>query len=146
MWLPFPLAVYIVCNIFRKRKYKLLTNIRQLMLNLKHILASMIYFNSDMSKSTNTVVYFDWKTVIYIYACGKCRLLFFTIIHSDFKKKKKQTEICKIKTLQVNIVSNMTSFFRFSWKPEAECVASFNMDWRILLVFHPEPEARDKIY
>jgi hypothetical protein len=32
----------------------------------------MIYFDSDMSKSTNTVVYFDWKTVIYIYACGKC--------------------------------------------------------------------------
>jgi hypothetical protein len=28
----------------------------------------MIYFDSDMSKSTNTVVYFDWKTVIYIYA------------------------------------------------------------------------------
>jgi hypothetical protein len=27
----------------------------------------MIYFDSDMSKSTNTVVYFDWKTVIYIY-------------------------------------------------------------------------------
>ena len=25
-----------------------------------------------MSKSTNTVVYFDWKTVIYIYVCGKC--------------------------------------------------------------------------
>ena len=33
----------------------------------------MIYFDSDMSKSTNTVVYFDWKTVIYIYVCGKCR-------------------------------------------------------------------------
>ena len=32
----------------------------------------MIYFDSDMSKSTNTVVYFDWKMVIYIYACGKC--------------------------------------------------------------------------
>ena len=29
----------------------------------------MIYFDSDMSKSTNTVEYFDWKTVIYIYAC-----------------------------------------------------------------------------
>jgi hypothetical protein len=29
-----------------------------------------------------------------------------------------------------------------SWKPE--CVGSFNMDWRIL-VFYPEPEARDKI-
>jgi hypothetical protein len=27
----------------------------------------MIYFDSDKSKSTNTVVYFDWKTVIYIY-------------------------------------------------------------------------------
>jgi len=29
-----------------------------------------------------------------------------------------------------------------AWKPE--CVGSFNMDWRIL-VFYPEPEARDKI-
>jgi hypothetical protein len=27
----------------------------------------MIYFDFDMSKSTNTVIYFDWKTVIYIY-------------------------------------------------------------------------------
>ena len=26
---------------------------------------SMIYFDSGMSKSTNTVVYFDWKTVSY---------------------------------------------------------------------------------
>jgi hypothetical protein len=42
----------------------------------KHIMVSMIYFDSDMSKSTNTVVYFDWKTVIYIYACGKCRTQF----------------------------------------------------------------------
>ena len=42
----------------------------------KYILASMIYFDSDMSKSTNTVVYFDWKTVIYIYVCGKCRTQF----------------------------------------------------------------------
>jgi hypothetical protein len=32
----------------------------------------MIYFDSEMSKSTNTVVYFDWKTVIYIYVSGKC--------------------------------------------------------------------------
>jgi hypothetical protein len=36
----------------------------------------MIYFDSDISKSTNTVVYFDWKTVIYIYVCGKCRTQF----------------------------------------------------------------------
>ena len=32
----------------------------------------MIYFDPDMTKSTNTVVYFDWKMVIYIYVCGKC--------------------------------------------------------------------------
>ena len=29
-----------------------------------------------MSKSTNTVVFFDWKTVIYIYVCGECRTQF----------------------------------------------------------------------
>ena len=29
-----------------------------------------------MSKSTNTVEYFDWKTVICIYVCGKCRTQF----------------------------------------------------------------------
>jgi hypothetical protein len=33
-------------------------------------------FDSDMSKSTTTVVYFDWKTVIYIYVCEKCRTQF----------------------------------------------------------------------
>jgi hypothetical protein len=33
-------------------------------------------FDSDMSKSTNTVVYFDWKTVIYIYVCGQYRTQF----------------------------------------------------------------------
>jgi predicted metal-binding protein len=36
----------------------------------------LIYFDSEMYKSTNTVVYFDWKTVIYIYACGKCQTQF----------------------------------------------------------------------
>ena len=36
----------------------------------------MIYFDSGMSKSTNTVVYFDWRTVIYIYVCGQCRTQF----------------------------------------------------------------------
>jgi hypothetical protein len=33
-------------------------------------------FDSDTSKNTNTVVYFDWKTVIYIYVCEKCRTQF----------------------------------------------------------------------
>ena len=32
-----------------------------------------------MSKSTNTVVYCDRKTGIYIYACGKCRTQFITL-------------------------------------------------------------------
>ena len=36
----------------------------------------MIYFNSDMPKSTNTVVYVDWKVVIYIYVYRKCRTQF----------------------------------------------------------------------
>ena len=45
----------------------------------------MIYFDSDMSKSTNTVVYFDWKTVIYIYACGKCRTQFMLPIEKSVK-------------------------------------------------------------
>ena len=36
----------------------------------------MIYFDSDMSKSTNTVVCFDWKTVIYIYVCRKKKKFF----------------------------------------------------------------------
>jgi hypothetical protein len=36
----------------------------------------MIYFDSDMSKSTNTEVCFDWKKVIYIYVRGRCRTQF----------------------------------------------------------------------
>jgi len=36
----------------------------------------MIYFDSDIYKCTNTVVYFDWKMIIYTYVCGKCRTLF----------------------------------------------------------------------
>jgi len=33
----------------------------QPLLKLKHILASMNYVDSDMSNSTNTVVYLDWN-------------------------------------------------------------------------------------
>jgi hypothetical protein len=36
----------------------------------------MNYFASDMSKSTNTVVYFDWKSDIYTYVYGICRTQF----------------------------------------------------------------------
>jgi hypothetical protein len=53
------------------------TNIRQPILKLKtHSGFHDLFFDSDMSKSTNTVVYFDCKTVIYIYVCGKCRTQF----------------------------------------------------------------------
>jgi hypothetical protein len=71
-----------MCFISSQKRGIKFTNIHQSMLKLKtqiskkHILASMIYFDSDMSKSTNTVVYFDWKTVIYIYICGECRTQF----------------------------------------------------------------------
>jgi hypothetical protein len=41
----------------------------------------MIYFDSDMSKRTNTVVYFEWKTVIKIYACKECRTQFMLPIY-----------------------------------------------------------------
>ena len=34
----------------------------------------MNYFDFDMSKSTKMVVYFDWKMIIYIYACGQFML------------------------------------------------------------------------
>jgi hypothetical protein len=43
----------------------------------------MIYFDSDISKSTNMVVYFDWKMVIYIYACRKCRTQFMLPMESQ---------------------------------------------------------------
>jgi hypothetical protein len=44
----------------------------------------------------------------------------------------------------LNFLLKCTCYLRNkSWKPE--CVGSFNMDWWIL-VFYPEPEARDKIY
>ena len=35
--------------------------------------------------------------------------------------------------------------FASTYRSKPECVGSFNMDWRVL-VFYPEPEARDKIY
>ena len=60
------------------------TNIHQPMLKLKTH-SGLEYFDSDMSNSTNTVLYFDWRTVIYIYICGQCRTQFMlpnsSIIH-----------------------------------------------------------------
>jgi hypothetical protein len=60
------------------------TNIHQPMLKLKTY-SGLEYFDSDMSNSTNTVLYFDWRTVIYIYICVQCRTQFMlpnsSIIH-----------------------------------------------------------------
>ena len=102
------------------------------MLKLKHILASMIYFDSDMSKSTNTVVYFDWQTVIYIYVSGKCRTKFmqpmksvtFTgacanrIIPNGYlarllTKRKKEVMLETILTCKVLILHISVCFFFF---------------------------------
>jgi hypothetical protein len=46
-----------------------LTDIHQPMLKLKTNSGFHDLFRSDMSKSTNTVVCFDWKTVSYNYVC-----------------------------------------------------------------------------
>ena len=54
----------------------------------------MIYFDSDTSKSTNTVVYFDWKTVIYIYVCGKCRTQFMLPMVMPMEKSVTFTGAC----------------------------------------------------
>ena len=45
------------------------------MLKLKTHSGFYDLFDSDMPKSTNTVAYFDWKTVIYIYGIFKLFLL-----------------------------------------------------------------------
>jgi hypothetical protein len=44
---------------------------------------------------------------------------------------------------QIYMINSMVELRNKSWKPEY--VGNFNMDWRIL-VFYPEPEARDTIY
>jgi hypothetical protein len=49
-------------------------------------MASMNYFDSDMSKSTNTVVYFDWK-IFNLY------LRLRTISHTIYAAKFEQTII-----------------------------------------------------
>jgi hypothetical protein len=70
-----------------------------------------------MSKSTNTVVYFDWKTVIYIYVCGQCRTQFKL---SNSGKSVASTAACA-KSIHIpydghNCIfsnPNRMSFFRF---------------------------------
>jgi hypothetical protein len=72
------------------------------------ILASMIYFDSDMSKSTNTVVYFDWKMVIYIYACGKCRTQFMLPMEKSVTFTNKGSSLSDIGNLSPFWLSNLS--------------------------------------
>ena len=59
-------------------------------------------------------------------------------------EKKKLHKICDLSIFVSDYLFLSLVYLRNkSWKPE--CVVSFNMDWWIL-VFYPEPEARDKIY
>jgi hypothetical protein len=101
--------------------HRLLANSRQ-MSTLEHEKASMIYFDFDMSKSTNTVVYFDWKTVIYIYLRK--------MSHTIYAANGKVTV-----TFSWRMCYNRYQNRNKSWKPE--CVLNFNMDWRILVNFIP---------
>ena len=43
------------------------------------------YFDSEMSNSTNRVVYFDWKMVIYICTC-KLQTMSYTIYVAKFEQ------------------------------------------------------------
>jgi len=50
----------------------------------------MIYFDSDMSKSTNTVVYFDWKTNLYL----RLRKMSHTIYAAKFEQTIIHRRMC----------------------------------------------------
>jgi hypothetical protein len=67
---------------------------------------------------------------------NKCVIkVFFYIINNK--------PVVKLYSLMKHEIFSVLNLRNKSWKPE--CVGIFNMDWQIL-VFYPEPEARDKIY
>jgi hypothetical protein len=68
----------------------------------------MIYFDSDMSRSTNTVVYFDWKTVIYIYAA-----LAVSFIGGGNQTTRRKPPTSRQSLTNFITYSNMASFCRF---------------------------------
>ena len=55
-------------------------------------MASMIHFDSDMSKSTNTVVYFDWKTSGNLYL--RLRKMSYTIYAANGKVSHIHRRMC----------------------------------------------------
>ena len=122
----------------------------------------MIYFYSDMSKSTNTVVYFDWKTVIYIYVCRKCRTQFMLLmeksvtftgacankiipsINRSFVYKAKEGGHVRIKirclffnfcSVAIHILYGITSGFIFSIdQSEMNLLNVFFYRWKLFLL------------
>jgi hypothetical protein len=100
----------------------------------------MIYFDSDMFKSTNTVVYLDWKMVIYIYVCGKCRTQFmlpmeksvtFTgasaneiipSINRSFVYKAKEGRHVRMYVMPLDVLFYHCLFFFLSVCPDIECM------------------------
>jgi hypothetical protein len=88
----------------------------------------MIFFDSDMSKSTNTVVYFDWKTVINIYVWGKCRTQFML----PMEKSVTFTGAC------ANEITGYTEWITRSFVSKAKKwghIRIINYSWLILCCF-----------
>ena len=112
-----------------------LTNIRYPMLKLK---AHSGYhdFDSDMSKSTNTVVYFDWKTVIYIYFCGKCRTQFML----PMKKSVTFTGACAneiIPSINRSFVykAKEGGYVRIKYSPNLKCYRNTNKKYMFCILY-----------
>ena len=112
-------------------------------LNSKHILASMIYLDSDMSKSTNTVVYFDWKTVIYIYiyVCGKCRTQFMLPMEksvtftgaNEITLSINRSFVYKPKEGRHVRITNTTHHLKWEWNSSLPAVERNSLQFFILL-------------
>jgi hypothetical protein len=69
------------------KRYK--NSIHQTMLKQNHILSSMNYFDSDMSNSTNTGVYFDGKdSNLYLRLWAATKIFQVTDVRSIMMRKK----------------------------------------------------------
>jgi hypothetical protein len=81
---------------------------------------------------------------VYIFIFNKISLLFYLFFLNLTCSRPYSYNLMLTATLLTCKIIIKTFYLRNkSWKPE--CVGSFNMGWRIL-VFYPEPEARDTIY
>jgi hypothetical protein len=85
-----------------------------------------------MSKSTNTVVYFDWKTVIYIYVCRICRTQFISFIGGGNRSILRKPPTCRksLKTLSHNVVLNTTRLSGI--RTHNDCIGSYNSNFHMI--------------